>query len=61
MVTSSTVRGSLTCRASVSGSHDATRHADAVGVNEPQNHAEQVLPPGFGLNMHCYSDVTLQG
>lgn len=60
MVTSST-RGSLTCRASVSGSPDDTRHTDAAGVNEPQNHAEQVLPPGVGLNMHCYSDVTLQG
>ena len=55
------VRGSLTCSASVIGSLDATCHTGAARVREPQNHTEQVLPPIFWVNMHCYSDLTLQG
>lgn len=55
------VRGSLTCRASVIGSLDATCHTGAARVSEPQNHAEQMLAAVFWVNMHSYSDLTLQG
>lgn len=55
------VSGALTCSASVIGSPDATRHFGATRVNETQNQAEQVRAAASGVNMHCYSDLTLQG
>lgn len=53
--------GSLTCSASVIGSLDATCHTGATRVSEPQNHTEQMLAAVFWVNMHSYSDLTLQG
>lgn len=54
-------RGSLTWSASAIGRLDASNHTGAAGVTEPQNHTEQMLPPIFRLNMHCYSDFSLRG
>lgn len=55
------VRGGLTCSASVTGSPDATCHSGAARVNETQNQAEQMRAAVSGVNMHCYSDLTLRG
>lgn len=55
------VRGSLTCRASVIGSPDATCHTGGAWVSETQNQTEQIGSPISRFNMHCYSDLTLQG
>lgn len=54
-------RGSLTWSASAIGRLDASNHTGAAGVTEPQNNTEQMLPPIFRLNMHCYSDFSLRG
>lgn len=55
------VRGSLTCRASVIGSPDATCHSGAAWVSETQTQAEQKGSPVSWFNMHGYSDLTLRG
>lgn len=55
------VRGSLTCRASVIGSADATCHIGATWVSETQNQTEQIGSPVSRFNVHCYSDLTLRG
>ena len=55
------MRGSLTFRASVIGSLDATCHTGAARVSEPQNHTVQMLRPGFWVNVHGDSYLILQG
>lgn len=55
------VSGALTCSASVIGSPDATRHSGAARVNETQNQAKQMRAAASGVNMHCYSELTLLG
>lgn len=55
------LRGSLTCRASVTGSPDATCHTGAAWVSETQNQTEQMGSPVSRFNMRGYSDLTLRG